>query len=65
MAVKRVIELIAGSSNSWEEAVENAVKEAAKTTKGIRRVYVKNLMCNVSKGKIVEYRAEVRISVTV
>lgn len=65
MAVKRVIELIAGSSNSWEEAVENAVKEAVKSAKDIRRVYVKNLMCNVSEGKIVEYRAEIRISVAV
>ena len=65
MAVKRVVELIAGSPQSWEEAVENGVKEAAKFAKDIRRVYVKNLMCNVSEGKIVEYRAEIRISVTV
>jgi len=63
MTVKRVVELIAGSPHSWEKAVENGVKEAAKTAKDIRRVYVKNLMCNVSDGKIVEYRAEVRISV--
>lgn len=65
MTVKKVVELIAGSPNSWEEAVENCVKEAAKTTKGIRRAYVKNLMCIVSEDKIVEYRAEVRISVSV
>ena len=65
MAVKRVIQLIAGSSKSWEDAVENAVKEASKSTKDIRRVYVENLMCNVSEGKVVEYRAEVRISVPV
>jgi len=63
MAVRRIIEIIAGSPNSWEEAVENAVREAAKTAKDIRRVYVKNFMCNVSDGKIVEYRVEVRISV--
>lgn len=63
MAVKRILEIIAGSPNSWEEAVQNAVSEAAKTAEGIRRVYVKSLMCNVSEGKVVEYRAEVRISV--
>jgi len=63
LAVKRIVTLIAGSPQSWEKAVENGVKEAAKTTKDIRRVYVKNLMCNISEGKIVEYRAEIRISV--
>lgn len=39
------------------------MKEASKTAKEIRRVYVKTLMCNVSQGRIVEYRAEVRVSV--
>ncbi len=63
MAVTRVIELIAGSTKSWEDAVENAVREASKTAKGIHRVYIKNLMCNVSGGKIVDYRVEVRITV--
>lgn len=65
MVVRRTLELIGGSPNSWAEAVENAVKEAAKTGKDIRRVYVNSLMCNISDGKIVEYRAEVRISVPV
>ena len=65
MVVRRTLELIGGSPNSWGEAVENAVKEAAKTAKDVRRVYVKSLMCNVSDGKIVEYRAQVRIAVPV
>lgn len=47
------------------EAVENAVKEAAKMAKDIRRVYVKRLTCNVSDGRTVEYRAQVRIAVPV
>lgn len=62
MVVTRIIELIAGSPKSWEEAVKNAVREASKNTKGIRRVYVKRLMGNVRDGEIVEWRAEVRMS---
>jgi len=65
LVVKKVLELIAGSPNSWEEAVQNAVMEVAKTAKDIRRVYVKNLMCNVNGGRVVEYRVVVRISVSI
>jgi len=65
MAVSKVIELLASSPDSWEDAVQVAVQEAWKTEKGFRRVYVKSLMCNVRDGKVVEYRAEVRISVPV
>lgn len=45
--------------------MENAVKEASKSAKGIQRAYVKNLMSHVRDGKIVEYKTEVRISMPV
>ena len=42
MSVLKVVELMASSEKSWEDAVRNAVKTAKKTVKGIRSVYVKD-----------------------
>ncbi len=62
MAVVKVIEVVGGSPKGWQEAVENAVKESAKTIRNIRRVYVQRLICKIRDGEIVEYRASVRMS---
>ncbi|MGQ9468934.1 MAG: dodecin family protein [Nitrososphaerales archaeon] len=53
--------MIRGSPKSWEEAVQSVVKEAAKESSQISRVYVENLSCVVKEGKVVEYRASVRL----
>jgi flavin-binding protein dodecin len=62
MAVLKVIEIMASSAKSWEDAVDNAVKTAAKTVKGIRSVYVQDMSAMVNKNKIVEYRVNVKIT---
>ncbi|RLI43307.1 dodecin domain-containing protein [Candidatus Bathyarchaeota archaeon] len=61
MTVAKVIEIIGKSDKSWQDAVENAVKETAKTVRRIRRVYVKRVMGRVKENKIVEYSVAVRI----
>ncbi len=43
MALLKVIELLAESKKSWEDATQNAVTEASKSIRNIRSVYVKNL----------------------
>lgn len=62
MAVVKVIELIGESTKSWEDAVDSAVKEASKTIRGIEGVWVQDFKAVVSKGKIVAYRANCKIS---
>ncbi len=62
MAVLKVIELLASSPVSWEDATASAVKTAAKTVKEIRSVYVKDQSAVVVKNKITEYRVVVKIS---
>ncbi len=62
MAILKVIELLASSPVSWEDATANAVKVAAKTVKEIRSVYVKDHSAVVVKNKITEYRVNVKIS---
>jgi len=61
LPVAKVIEIVGISNKSWQEAVENTVKETAKSVRHIRRVYVKQLIGEVEGDKIVEYRAAVKI----
>ncbi|HNE79239.1 MAG TPA: dodecin family protein [Flavobacteriales bacterium] len=65
MPILKVIEILASSKNSWEEAANNAVKEASKTVRGIRSVNVQNQSAVVEKGRIVEYRVNCKISFSV
>jgi len=61
MTVK-VIELVGESKNSWQEAVQNAVKDASKTIRNITGVEVLNNTANVKDGNIVEYKANIKIA---
>jgi len=62
MAVLKVIELLASSDKSWEDAIRNAIKTAGKTVKGIRSVYVKEQSAKVKDNEVVEFRVIVKIS---
>ena len=65
MAVVKIIELVGSSPRGWEEAVRNAVSEAAKTIRNIKSVHVKRYTAKVERNRIVEYRALIRIAFTV
>jgi flavin-binding protein dodecin len=60
--VYKVIELVGSSPTSWEDAVNIAVSEASKSLRDIRIVEVITLDAKVSEGKIVSYRARVKLS---
>jgi flavin-binding protein dodecin len=62
MTVLKVIEILASSGKSWEDAANNAVKTAGKTLKGIRSVYVKDMSAVVNDGEITEYRVNCKIT---
>ncbi|UZH56270.1 dodecin domain-containing protein [Salinimicrobium tongyeongense] len=62
MAVMKVLEIMANSEKSWEEAVKNAVKTASKSVKNIRSVYVKDQNANVEGDTITDYRVIVKIT---
>ncbi len=62
MSIVKVIEVIATSENSWEEATRNAVKTASKTIKNIKSVYVKEQKALVTGENITEFRVTLKIS---
>lgn len=62
MAVLKVIEVLANSKESWEDATRNAVKEACKSVKNIRSAYVNEQTCVVNGDNITEFRVNVKIT---
>lgn len=65
MSVVKIIELVGTSDKSWQDAVENAVRRASKTVRNIRGVDVLGWTGKVEAGKIVQYRADVKVSFVV
>ena len=57
-----VIEVIAQSDQSWEQAAEKALEEASKTVRHIRSVYGQEFMAEVDNGKITQFRLNAKIS---
>jgi flavin-binding protein dodecin len=62
MSVLKVIELLASSTISWEDATQKAITKASTSLKNVKSVYVKNQSAAVSDGKISEYRATVKVT---
>lgn len=62
MSVIKVLELMASSPKSWEDAAEAAVNEAANTLHNIRSVYIQDQSAIVKNKKITEYRVTVKLS---
>lgn len=62
MAIVKVIEVIASSEKGFDEAVQNAVKEASKTIKNIDSVFVKSMKCHVKDNKITTYGVNCKVS---
>ena len=58
----KVIEVLAESDKSWEDAAANAIARARKTIKGIKSIYIKELEAKVENNKIVRYRINAKIS---
>ena len=62
MAVLKVIEVLANSDKSWEDATAKAVKQASKSVKNIRSVYVQEQSAVVDDGEVKEYRVNVKLT---
>jgi dodecin len=62
MSVLKVIEIMASSDKSWEDAVSNAVKTAGKTLKGIRSAWIQDQSVLVRENAVVEFRVTCKIS---
>lgn len=62
MGIVKVIEVIAQSTVSFDDAVQQAVAEASKSIRNIDSVYVKDMKCHVNNGKISTYGVICKVS---
>ena len=62
MAVLKVIEVLSNSDKSWEDATRKAVKEASKTVKNIKSVYVKEQSAIVNGNDVTEFRVNIKLT---
>ena len=63
--VVKVIEVLAQSKKSWEDAADNAIKEASVSINNIKSINIVNTSAKVEKNKIVKYRITAQISFVV
>ncbi len=61
-SVYQVVELIGSSSESWEFAAQNAVREASRTYKDLRVAEVVEMDVLIENGTIIAYRTKLRLS---
>jgi dodecin len=62
MTTYKIIEIVGTSEKNFADASKNAVIEAAKTVRKIRRAEVTKLDVKVEDDKVVLYRAEMKLS---
>lgn len=62
MGIVKIIEVIASSEKSFDDALQNAVTEVSKTVHNIDSVYVKDFKVHVKDAKIVSYGAICKVS---
>ena len=61
-SIKQVIEVLASSEKSFEDAVQRAVQSVSGSIPNITSVYIKDQSCKVRDNRIVEYRITAKVS---
>lgn len=62
MSVLKVIEIMANSTASWEDATKNAVNHASKSIKGIKSAFVQSQSVVVDNNEVTQFRVNVKIT---
>lgn len=62
MSVVKVIEVLAQSEKSFEDAVHTALREASRSVRNIKSIYVKDMQAIVDGDRIAEWRVNTKIS---
>ncbi len=65
MSMVKVIEVLAESNKSWEDAAQQAVTHAAKTVRNVKSIWIENFEATGEDGKLKHYRINAKISFVV
>lgn len=58
----KVVEVVASSTKSFEDAIKHAVEDASKTTRGITGCHVQNQSVKCKDGNVIEYRVDLKLA---
>ena len=61
-SIVKIVEVIAQSEKSFDDATQQAVNEVAKTVRGVKSVWIDNFSCTVEGDRITEYRVNAKVS---
>ncbi|MEX0719870.1 MAG: dodecin family protein [Balneolaceae bacterium] len=62
MPVVKVIEILATSEKSFDDATQNVLKEASKTVDNIASIYVKEMKAKVKDNNIISFGVIAKVS---
>lgn len=62
MSIVKVIEVIASSPKSFDDAIQNCINEVSQTVSNIDSVYVKDFKVHVKDGKAASYGVICKVS---
>lgn len=62
MSVAKTIEIIASSKKSFDDAMRNGLKTAAKSLKNVSGAWIQDQDVVVTAGRITEYRVRMRVT---
>jgi flavin-binding protein dodecin len=61
-SIAKVIEVIAESEKSWDDAVKNCLSEVSETVQNIREIWVSSMKAVVENNRIVSYRITANVT---
>lgn len=64
-SIVKILEVIAQSNKSFDDAAQQAVREASKSVRGIKSIWIDNFSGVVEGDRIVEYRVNAKLSFVV
>ena len=62
MTMLKIIEVLAESNKSWEDAAQQAVSNASNTVHNVKSIWIENFEATVENGKLKSYRVNAKIS---
>jgi dodecin len=62
MSVAKVVELSATSSDSFEDAIRQAIAKASETLRGIQSAWVKEQIARVENGSVTEFQVNLQVT---
>ncbi len=62
MSIIKVIEVIATSDKGFDDAAQNAVREASKSVQNIKSIYINEMNAKVENNQIISYGVNAKVS---